>query len=89
MLEEFQQLNELCTAFSIQVNPHKIEKKTVAEYTQKLKDRISQILIDDMIESDSIIIIKAFFGDKKITCYDFVLEDAIISVVDGINELTC
>lgn len=86
--EELTLLNELCTAISIQVNPHKIEKKTISEYVQKLKDEVDSILVEDMIDYDSIVIIKAFFDDKKIMCYDFLLESAIVSVTDLIKEQT-
>ena len=89
MLEQIFYLQSACSAFAVEVNPHKIQHKTALEYAEKLFGKVDSSIIEEMVDEDLIIKARAFVGDKKITCYDFHLESAIESVYNAVKKLTC
>lgn len=86
MTEQIEYLNARCTAFAIEVNPHKIMKQSAADYSQKYIADIDESVIDEMIDSDTIAKVTAWLDTEKVSCIDFHLESAIETVYEAVKK---
>ena len=79
-------LQSACSAFVIELNPHKIQHKTALEYGEKLIGEVDSSIIEAMVDEDTVVKVRAFIDDKKIACYDFHLESAIETVYEAVKN---
>jgi len=88
MLEQIMYLQSICSAFAIEVNAHKILNQPIGQYVQKYISEVDESVIEEMIDTDTIINVKAWIRTDKISCVDFHLESAIETVYEAVIELT-
>ena len=86
MTDQIEYINAACSAFVIEVNQHKIQGKTAIEYVEKLFGEVDTSVIEEMVDSDTIIKVKAWIGTDKISCIDFHLESAIETVYEAVKN---
>ena len=89
MLEQIEYLKANCSAFAIEVNGHKILKHPIEKYVLRFIAEVDESVIEEIIDTDTIINVKAWIGTNKISCVDFHLESAIETVYEAVKELTC
>ena len=89
MLEQIEYIKANCSAFVIEVNAHKTLNQPIGQYVQKYIADVDQSVIEEMIDTDTIIKVKAWIGTDKISCVDFHLESAVETVYDAVKKLTC
>lgn len=85
-MEQIEYLNAHCIAFAIEVNPHKIMKQSAADYSQKYIADVDESVIEEMIDSDTIVKVTAWLDTKKVSCIDFHLESAIETVYEAVEN---
>jgi len=86
MTNEIEYIKANCSAFAIEVNAHKILGQLIAQYVQKYISEVDMSVIEEMIDSDTIIKVKAWVGTDKISCVDFHLESAIETVYEAVKN---
>jgi hypothetical protein len=86
MLEQIEHLKANCSAFAIEVNAHKIMNQPIEQYVQKYIAEVDQSVIEEMIDTDTIIKVKAWIGTDKISCVDFHLESAVETVYEAVKN---
>ena len=85
-MEQIEYLNAHCAAFVIEVNPHKIMKQSAADYLQKYISEVDESVIDEMIESNTIVKVTAWLDAEKVSCIDFHFESAIETVYEAVKN---
>ena len=89
MLEQIEYLNAHCAAFVVEVNAHKVMNHPIEKYVLRFIGEVDESVIEEIVDSDTIINVKAWIGSDKISCIDFHLESAIETVYEAVKERSC